>query len=155
MFDRERTIEVDLDKTDLFAFLDEIINNFSGSLSDRAHRNDDLGGFAISVVDKRSIGSASRIGNLLEVFRSDIDNAVLVEVLSFTTLESDIVILSATSGDSMSVRVQSSSLEVLDGIHIENGFPEIIVDEFDILNLVRGSETIEEVNDRGSGFNCD
>ncbi len=112
MLRRERTIEVDLDKTDLLATGIHIFDDFGSRFGDRTHRDDDSLRFRIADIDEWSIGSASSIGNLLEVFASDIDNLRFVDILSFTALESDIVVFRTASGDRMSMRVESSLLEV-------------------------------------------
>ena len=55
----------------------------------------------------------------------------------------------------MGVWVKSAGSELLDLVHAKELLPLLFVDELDVLDFVGGTETIEEVHDRGLGLNGD
>jgi len=69
-------------------------------------------------------------------------------VLGFASLEVDIVVLGTAASDRVSVWVKGAGSESLDLIHRKKFLPFRGIHEFDVLNLVRGTETIEVVHDR-------
>ena len=76
-------------------------------------------------------------------------------VLSFTALEVDVIVLSATTGDGVSVWVEGASAEFLDLIHWKELLPFFLINELDVLDFVGSTEAIEEVKDWGLGVNRD
>ena len=67
-------------------------------------------------------------------------------------LEEDIIVLVRTAHYGM-LGVKRSVSECSNCIHVAHFFKIIVIPNFDLLNLVRCTETVEEVNERNSAFN--
>ena len=69
-------------------------------------------------------------------------------VLGFAGLEVDIVVLRPAASDRVGMGVEGPGAEFLDLIHREEFLPLFLIDEFDVLDFVRGPEAIEVMEDR-------
>ena len=152
-FGRERAVEVDFDQADLLAPLIELIDDFHGGLGDRAHGDDDLGGFLVAIIDKRRVVAAGQTAGLGEILLRDLDDVLEVAVLGFAGLEVDVVVFGPAAGDGVGVRVKGPGAEFLDLVHREELLPFLLVDELDVLDFVRGSEPVEVMEDGDARLN--
>ena len=146
---------MDFDKTDLLAFGIQSVDDFASGFGNGTHSDDDALGFWIAIVAEWVIFTAGETACFSEILLNDWGDFIEVLVLGFTSLEVDIVILSATAGDWVGVWVKSAGSELLDLVHAKELLPLLFVDELDVLDFVGGTETIEEVHDRGLGLNGD
>ena len=119
--------------------------------ADGAHRNDDVLRVGSADIVERLILSADLLAELLHVIGNDVGQRFVVLIRSFSGLEEDIRVLSGAADDGM-LGIQGSVSERLDGIHVDQLLVDAVVDDFDLLDLVRGSETVEEVQERYSAF---
>ena len=151
----EWAVEMDFDKTDFLAFGIQSVDDFASGFGNGTHSDDDALGFWIAIVAEWVIFTAGETACFSEILLNDWGAFIEVLVLGFTSLEVDIVVLSATAGDWVGVWVKSAGSELLDFVHAEELLPLLFVDKFDVLDFVGGTETIEEVHDRGLGLNGD
>ncbi len=144
-----RTIQTDLDKAEFFATGIQIVNGFFNGVAGRAHGNNDL--FSIRrtvVVEEFVIGADSGV-DLCHVGFDNFRKGVIVRIAGFTSLEEDIRVLGGATENRM-FRIQRTLTEGLDGIHVDEGSKLFIIPNLNFLQLVRGAETVEEVQERNS-----
>jgi len=151
----ERTIEVDFDQADLLAALIEFFDDFAGGLGDRAHGDDDLGRVGGADVDEGGVFTAGEPGGFGEILFGGGVDVVDFDVLRFAALEIDVVVLGTAAGHGVGVRVESAGTELFDFVHREELLPFVLIDEFDVLDLVGGTETVEEMADGDGGLDRD
>ena len=154
-FGIEWAVEMDFDKTDLLAFGIQSVDNFASGFGNGTHSDDDALGLWIAIVAEWVIFTSGKTACFSEIFLNDWGDFVEVLVLGFTGLEVDIVVLSATAGNWVGVWVKSAGSELFDFVHADKFLPFLFVDEFDVLDFVGSTETIEEVHDWGLGLDSD
>ena len=118
MFDREGTIQTDFDKTDFFAFGDEVIESFFDGFAAGTHGDDDfisIGGTDIVEEVHRTAGES---GDLIHVFLDDTGQIEVDLVGGFAALEVDVRVLGGHFGVG-SFRTESALTETFDIFHID------------------------------------
>ena len=90
MLNREGTIEVNLDKADLFAVFVEIINGLFDGVTYRTHGDDDLFGVSCAVVVKELIFGAELCVDSLHIILNNADSLVIINVGGLSCLEENI-----------------------------------------------------------------
>ena len=154
MFERERTIEMHGKKADLFTLGIEIIHGFAGRLTDRAHGDDDALGILCTMIVEEMVLASRDLREICHGFLDKLRQRFIVLVGGFLRLEVDIRILRRTADDRM-IRVQCACTELLDRIPVEEFRKIVKVDDFDLLNLMRRAETVEEVDERHAALDGD
>ena len=144
---REGTIEVNGDNTHLLALLVEVINNLLQGLGNRTHRYNNLLSVLSTVVGEGLVLTTGDLRDLLHRVGNHIGDCDVETVCSLTGLEIDIGVLSRTAGYGV-LGIECACAELSQSLTIEQRSQTSLVDEFDLLNLVRGAETIEEVQER-------
>ena len=151
--DGERTIQMDLDGTNLFTHFNHLGNSFISHIATGAHEHDDL--FSIGCTDILE-GMICTTGDLLNFAHGLFDdgrNCIVVSIGSFTALEIDIRVLSST-GLMRMFRIQSTITEFLDLIPWHDLAEFIIVRKGYFLDFMAGTETIEEMQERYRALQC-
>ena len=154
MLERERTIEMHGKKADLFTLGIEIIHGFAGRLTDRAHSDDDALGILRTVIIEEMVLASRDLREIRHSFLDKLRQRFIVLVGGFLRLEVDIRILRRTADDRM-IRVQCACTELLDRIPVEEFRKIVKVDDFNLLNLMRRAETVEEVDERHAALDGD
>ena len=98
------------------------------------------------VVEQLVIGTDLSV-HLVHVLLNDGRKSIVVRVAGLSCLEENIRVLGRTSLARM-VRVQSMCAELIDGIQISHFLQILIIPCLDLLDLVGGTETVEEVDER-------
>ena len=96
-------------------------------------------------------GTTGQRSDLVHVFLDDTGKISVDLVGGFAALEVDIGVLSSHLGVG-SLRTQSAVAETLDVFHIDQRLHVSIVEEFDLLVLVRGTESVEESKEGNFAF---
>ncbi len=148
ILDGERTIQINLDQTYLLAFCSQSIDRLGDGIRNGAHSDDDTLSIRSTDIGERCIVAASVLGNSLHVLSSDISNCCIVLILSFTSLEEDVIVLVAAADNRIGMRVHRMRTECLELINRQQRLQIVIVHDFDLVDFVRSTETIEEVHDR-------
>ena len=152
LFSNKRSVKTNLDKADLFAVCVHVIDNFFGNVADRAHCDDDSVGIGCAVVVEELIVGAELGIDLVHVFFHDSRQCVIVLVAGFSVLEEDIAVFSGTAKNRR-FRIEGTFSERLDSVHIDHFLKICIVPNFDLLDFVRRTEAIEEVDKRNTTLN--
>ena len=104
-----------------------------------------------SVVVEQFVVCSDLFVYFVHVFLYNCRKSIVVRVACFSCLEEDIRVLSRTSLAWM-IRVQSVFTELCDRIHISHIFQIFIIPCFDLLDLMRCTETVKEVDERNFSF---
>ena len=147
----ERAEQADLDKADLLAVSGQVVDDFLGHVADGAHRNDDAVGIGSAVVVEELVVGAELGIDLRHVLLNDLGQGVVVLVGSLAVLEEDIAVLVGAAHRRM-LGVESALAERLDGIPVEHVGQIIVIPDGDLLDLVRGAEAVEEVDERDAAL---
>ena len=98
------------------------------------------------VIEQLVICAALRV-NLVHILLHNSRQSVIIWVAGLSRLEENIRILSGTSLARM-VGIQGMLAESGDRVPVSHLSQVVIIPGFDLLNLVRGTETIKEINKR-------
>ena len=143
----EWTEEMNCNRTNLLTLSVEEINTLLKCLVNGT--NSDYYALSIlgTIVIKNMMLTAGNLGHLAHSFFHELWQSIVGLVYSLTTLEINIIILSSTTNYRM-VRIQSVATESIYCIPIKNLGQIIIINHFNLLNLVGSAETIKEVQER-------
>ena len=149
----ERSEQVNFNQTNFFAFCCQVVDCFFDCFTSGTHSNDYSVSIGSTVVVEQTVISACDSGDFAHVFFYYCGQSFIEFVCCFTALEVDIGVLSCTSDYGM-FRVQRISLECVYCIHVDDLSQFFVVHAFDLLDFVRCTETIEEVQERNTAFDC-
>ena len=151
MLDRERAIEADFEEADFFAAGGESLDGFVGGFGAGAHHDDDALGVGSADVIEKMIGAADDLGELVHGGLDFVGGGVVDGIDGLAHLEEDVGILRGAAKNGMIGR--ESALAMLeDAIHIDHGAEIVVVEDFDLVDLVRGAEAVEEMEEGDAGF---
>ena len=108
-------------------------------------------GLGIAVVDERLVAAAGDLRNTGHRLGHHVGHRLVELVGRLTRLEVDIGVLGRTARHGV-LGVERTGAEGLQGVAVEHGRQRGLVDELDLLNLVRGAESVEEVQERHAGL---
>ena len=151
MFGGERTIQMYVQHADFFALSVQDLGNFFHGLSAGAHDYYNVFSIGSTGVVEQLVVTAGQLADFVHVIFYDFRQGFVVFVYSFTGLEVNIRVLVGTT-DYRMIRVQRIFTEFLQFIVINQFFQFIIVQQFDLLDFVRSTEPIEEVQERHMAF---
>ena len=152
VLDGERTIEMYTHQADFFTLLVEVVDRFLYSLADRTHGDDDAVSIFSAIVVEQVMFTARDFGQVCHGLFYEFRQSLIELVGRLAFLEVYVRILRGTADNRM-VRIQRPAAEFFNRLPVENLAQIIIVHNFDFLNLMRGTETVEEVNERHTAFN--
>lgn len=128
-----------------------IIDSLLDGVADRTHRDDDFRGVLSSVVvEELVIGADLRI-DLVHILFHNGGNRFIVGVGRFSRLEENVRILRGSAQNRV-IGVEGSLAESLDGIHVQHIFQIVIIPHLNLLDLMGGTEPVEEVNEGDASF---
>jgi len=142
---------VNADQTVFLALCIQVIYCFADGFGNRTHCNNNIFSIWCAIIFKRMILPTGDFGNLLHIGFNDIGNSIVKFVTRFPGLEENIGILGSTSCYGM-FRIKGTIAERLKCFHIEQGSKIVLCDGLNFLNLVRGTETIEEIHKRDAAL---
>ena len=140
----EGTEQMDLNEADLLAALHQIINNLQQGLADGAHSHHNALSIGSTVVVEQLIVAASDLVDLAHVLLDNGGQRIIGAVAGLAGLEESIGILQGVAQSGM-LGAQGMILEALNSVPIQHLAQILIVQNLDLLNLVRGPEAIEEM----------
>ena len=143
----ERTIETDFYETDFMAFFVHLVDGFFHSVSAAAHNDNNVFSIGSTAVIEQMIISAGELGHFVHHFLNDSRGCEIILVRGLPVLEISIAVLSRTFLDRV-LRVECAFFEIIDIIHIDEGFHFVVIDHVDLGNFVRSSETVKEMQER-------
>ena len=140
---------MNLQNAGLSASCVEVIYSLFSGFANAAHSYDYLCSVGRAVVVKRLVLSARKLRDLAHVFVYDIRNRVVELVRGLSALEVDIAVLSRTS-DNRVLRVKSVILKRFKSVPINQTSEIVVIHNLYLLDLVRSSESVEEMQERNS-----
>ena len=146
MLPAEGAVEADLDEAGLFAAGTLIIDDFLDGLADRAHGDDDLLGIGIAVVIEEVIIAADHGVDFIHVVLHHAGEGIVELIGDLALLEEDIGVL----GTAAQHGAVGGKPAVPEGIHrgaVQKGLQLLIAPHLDLLDLVGGTEAIEEMQE--------
>ena len=148
---REGAIEVYANHTHLFALFAQMVDGFAGSFRGRTHENDHAVGFRIAVVVEEAVLAAGDAADFLHVFFHHLGHDVVEGVGSFAVSEEGFGVLGRTACHGALGRERAFA-ELAQGLLVHQWAEVLDIEALDLLDLVRGTETVEEVDERHAGL---
>ncbi len=153
MLCREGTVEVNCNKTNLFAFSAEVVNCFLCSHAAGTHSDNHAVCFGISVIVEEVVFPAGDFRNLAHVVFNDFGHCAIVVVASLTVLEEYVAVFSHAACNRC-VGVEGSFTELCNCFTVEQRCEVFLFKHLDFLDFVRCAETVKEVNERHAALDC-
>ena len=148
----EGSVKSNLNKAELCALVGvQVVDGLLDGVTYRAHSNDNVCCIGSAVVVEELIVSADLGIYLAHILLYDAGDSVIVGVAGLASLEEDIAVLSGTAEYGV-LRVDSSLSECLDSVHINHLGNVLLIPYLDLLDLVRGTEAVEEVQEGNSAL---
>ena len=129
----------------------QVVDDFLRHVADGAHRDDDAVGVGCAVVVEELVIGAELCVDLRHVLLHDLGDRFVVLVGGLTVLEEDIAVLVAAAHGRV-LGIQGSGTEGRDCVHIRHVLQILVIPHLDLLQLMRGTEAVEEVQERHSAL---
>ena len=146
-----RTIQTNQNQANLLALSGQVVNNFFGNVADGAHSDDDAVCIGSAVVVEQVIVGAQLFVDLGHVLLDNCGQCLVCRVAGFTMLEENVAVFVRTAHLGM-FGVQSLGTELLNSLHVAHFLQVFVIPLFDLLDLVRSTEAVEEVHERNMAF---
>ena len=143
----ERSVQMDVDHADFLAAADQQIDRFFGGLCSGAHQYDDSLSIFSTIVIEEFVVSAGELVDLAHVLFDDGGDFFKLGVAGLAALEEDVGVDGGTSCRRV-FRVEGVLSECFQRFHVHQRAQVFIIERFDLLDLVAGTETVEEVQER-------
>ena len=150
-FHVERTEQMDLEKSGLFAAGVEIINDFLCCFTGAAHHDDGAVCVFGTVVVEDVVVTACDFVDALHVFFNHCRDVVVCAVVGFFRLIVDIGALNGGAHQRV-FRVHCDFMEVTQRILVHEFRNLVEIDNFDLLDFVGCTETVKEMHERNAGL---
>ncbi len=144
---RERPEQPDLHGADPLAARDQGLDRLLDGAATRPHEQDDALGLGMPHVVEEVVGTPGSVGDPVHHLLDDVGDRRMELVRRLARLEEDIGVLCRSSQDGM-IRAERPSPVLPDEAIVDQG-PEVrLLDRFDLVDLVRCAEAVEEVQER-------
>ena len=152
MLFRPRTEHVDVDAAYFFAFFNHHLDRFFNGLCARPHSYQDEFCIRCTCIVEEVIFPAGDFADLLHIAFGYIRYAVIEFIQRFTMLHVRFCRFAERNRFRI-IRVHAAGTESFDSFHIQHRAELFIRNDFYLLNFVRCTESIEEVQDRNAAGN--
>ena len=149
VFGRERTVQVYGNQTNFFTFRSQIVDRLADSFGNRTHSDDDILSIRSSVIIEKAVFATGNFRDFIHVFLYDGRNSLIVVIARFTVCKESIGILGHTASNGM-FRVERTVAEFFQSFLVDQRSEVFILQHFDFLNLMRGTESVEEIDERNT-----
>ena len=153
VLDRERAVQVYAHQTHFLTLGEQVVNSLLGSLCYRTHSDDDAVCILGAVVVEQLVLAAGDFAYLLHVILHDAGDGVVIFVGGLAVLEEHIGVLGCTASYGV-VGVEGAGAEVGQCLFVYQCGKCVTVNLLDLLNLVRGAETVKEIYKRNAALDC-
>ena len=137
------------DNAHFLAFGTQVIDRLLDRLGHRTHRDDDILGIGIAIVNERLVLAAGNFADLDHRLGGHVGNRIVETVGGLTRLEIDVGILGGTARNGV-LGIQRTLAELGECLLVEQSFECLVVDQLDLLDLVRSTESVEEMEERNA-----
>ena len=149
-FGGERTVEADVEKTDLLVHPDRV-EIFLDDARAARHHDDDVFRVRIADVVEEMILTSGELRELIHLLLDDRRNGGVERIARFARLEEDVGVLRRAAY--YRVRgVETALAELLDEVEIEHGANGLFGQLLELADLVGGAEPVEEVDERNAAL---
>ena len=124
----------------------QVVDGFADGFCNRAHSDDDVFGIFCTIVVEQTIVAAGNLVDFLHVVFYNLGNSVVELVAGFTVLEEVVGVLGHTTHNGV-VGAQCTFTEFFKSFLIDKGSEVFVLNLFNLLDFVRGTETVEEVHE--------
>ena len=138
-------------KSDFFASCIKEIYCFFNCVTNRTHCNDNSFSIRSTVVVERLVVCAEFFIDFVHIHFHSCNSVIVILIASLTMLEENIAVFSRTTKYGM-FRIECSFTKSLNIFHIYHRFKFIIIPNFYLLNFVRSTEAVKEMENRNSAF---
>lgn len=142
---------MNVDSADFFALALQVFDSLFSYVGQGAHGNYDIFSVFSAVVVERFVGAARDLGDFIHVASYDIRHSFVVFVAGFCVLEVNVRVFCSAS-DFRMIRVQSAFAESFYSVPVDEVTEVFEVHNFNLLDFVRRTETVEEVDERQGTF---
>ena len=130
----------------------QVVNDLLNGLAGGAHGDDDLVRVGRAVIVKGLVVGAQLLVHLVHVLDSHLGHRVVVLVAGLAGLEEDVAVLGLAAQHGV-LGVQGVAAEVADGVPVQHLAQVLIVPGLNLLDLMGGTEAVEEMQERHLALN--
>ena len=142
----EGTIQMHLHHADLLALGGHVVDDLLGDVADGAHGDDNPLSVGSAIVVEELIVGAQLLIDLVHVLLHNVGQGVVVGVAGLTMLEENIAVL-VRAAHVGALRIQGVLAERGNGVHVAHFLQIVVIPHGNLLDLVRGAEAVEEVDE--------
>ncbi len=124
-----------------------VVNHFADSLASRTHADDDILGISGTIVVERTVFATGNLRDLVHIVAHDVSHSIIIGITTLAMGEEYIGVLSHTFHNRVH-RTQSTLAELLQRLHIHQRTEVFHIHHLNLLILVAGTETVEEIEER-------
>ncbi len=148
----KRTVQVDFYKANLFTLRVKVVNHFFCALADGAHGDNYLGGIRGTIVVKWLIVCTNLGIDLIHIVNDNFRECVIMGVACLVDLEEHVIIFAGAFCHWV-FRVHGIAAEIINSLPVKHICKILVVPDMDFLNLVGGTESVEEMHYRDTALN--
>ena len=137
------------DKTHLAALRGQIVDALLDGLVHRTHCHDHVLGVGRSVIGEGLVCAARDVRDLRHCVGYHVGHGVIELVRGLASLEIDVGVLGRAARYGV-LGIERARAELLQCVAVEHRGERSVVDDLDLLNFVRGAESVEEVQERNA-----
>ena len=147
MLDRERAIKMNVDHANLLAARVEIIRRLERRLAHRADRYDNPLRVGRAVIVEQMMLAPRDLRHVRHRRLNDIGQLIIIPIDCLAHLEINVGIGRRAANDGM-IGIERAPTERVNRIVVDNLCKVGVIDRLDLLNLMRSSEAVEEIDER-------
>ena len=148
---RERTIQAYGDDADLLTLARQIHDGLARHIDARTHQDDNTLGIRCTVIVERLVVPADQGTELVHRLFDDTRHRSIIAVRSFAALEAHVRVHGGTAHDRM-VGIERAAAMGADQIVVDHRADVGFIDQRQRVDLVRGTEAVEEMHERNARF---
>ncbi len=151
MLDREGAVEQDLQRADLLALGGQCQRRLAHHLGARAHGDDDALRLRVPVVTEEPVLAAAELGELVHLRLHDAGGGGIERVRRLARLEEGVRIVRRAADHRMRGGERPFAMRPDQGL-VDHRPQRLVGEQRQAVDLVRGAETVHEMDDRHAGF---
>ena len=151
VLDGEGSEQVDFQNAHFLALFHQVVGGLAGGLGARAHHDHDTLGIRSADVIEQVVLPSDQLGEFVHVFLDDLGASVVEGVDRLASLEIDIRVLGGAAQHRMIWREPARPVGVYEAL-FDHFLQVVIRHQLDLVDLGRGAEAIEEMQERHARF---
>ena len=147
----ERAVQAHFDQADFVPLFVHLVDGLFHRVCAAAHDDGYVLRVGSAAVVEQVVAAPGELVHLFHHLRYDGGSGEVILVRRFAVLEIGIAVLRRALLDGV-FGVERAALEIVDVLHVDERFHLVVVDDVDLGNLVRGAESVKEVQERHLRF---